>query len=63
MGWNKEVKGLVHAAGMCGQGLMLGPGLAELVGRLVASKTIEDDEIILQEFSPYRKFKEMEALK
>ncbi len=63
VGWNKEVKGLVHAAGMCGQGLMLGPGLAELVGRLVVSKTIDDDEIILQEFSPYRKFKEMEALK
>ena len=63
VGWNKEAKGLVHAAGMCGQGLMLGPGIAELIGRMVTEKTTEEDQVILEEFSPYRKFKQMEALK
>ena len=63
VGWNKKVEGLVHAAGMCGQGLMLGPGIAELIGRMVTEQTTEDDQVLLQEFSPYRKFKAMEALK
>ena len=63
VGWNKEAKGLIHAAGMCGQGLMLGPGIAELIGRMATEQLTEDDQVILKEFSPYRRFKEMEALK
>ena len=63
VGWNQEAKGLLHAAGMCGQGLMLGPGIAELIGRMVTEQVTEDDQVVLQEFSPYRKFKAMEALK
>jgi glycine/D-amino acid oxidase-like deaminating enzyme len=64
IGWNREVKGLFHATGMCGQGLMLAPGIAETVARKVAgSSTNETDDLILREFSPYRKFKAEEVLK
>ena len=63
VGWNRQVKGLLHTTGMCGQGLMLAPGVAELAARLVAGQTTAEDEIILDEFSPYRKFEGNEALK
>ncbi len=63
VGWNRQVKGLLHASGMCGQGLMLAPGVSEVVARMIAGQTTDNDEIILQEFSPYRKFEGEEALK
>jgi sarcosine oxidase subunit beta len=63
VGWNREVPGLLHATGMCGQGLMLGSGVGEIVARLVANAPDPDDETILREFSPYREFKGMEKLK
>jgi sarcosine oxidase subunit beta len=63
VGWNRDVQGLVHATGMCGQGLMLGTGVGEIVSRLVTETTTADDAIILKEFSPYREFKGMEKLK
>jgi sarcosine oxidase subunit beta len=63
VGWNREVQGLLHTTGMCGQGLMLAPGVAELAARMVDGQTTADDEIILEEFSPYRKFEGDEALK
>ena len=63
VGWNRQVKGLLHTTGMCGQGLMLAPGVAKLAARMVAGQTTAADEIILAEFSPYRKFEAEEALK
>jgi len=63
VGWNREVKGLLHVTGMCGQGLMLAPGVAELAARLVAGQTTAADGIIIEEFSPYRQFEKDEALK
>ena len=63
IGWNRDVKGLLHATGMCGQGLMLAPGVSEVVARMIAGETNESDDIILKEFSPYRKFEGEEALK
>ncbi len=63
VGWNREVEGLLHTTGMCGQGLMLAPGVAELAARLVAGQTTADDDIVIREFSPYRKFEGDEALK
>jgi len=63
VGWNRALQGLVHATGMCGQGLMLGTGVGEIVSRLITGTTTENDEIILNEFSPYREFKGMEKLK
>jgi sarcosine oxidase subunit beta len=63
VGWNRAVQGLVHATGMCGQGLMLGTGVGEIISRLITGTTSENDEIILSEFSPYREFRGMEKLK
>jgi sarcosine oxidase subunit beta len=63
VGWNRQVRGLLHATGMCGQGLMLGPGTGELVARMIADQTSADDPLILEEFSPYRKFESEEVLK
>ena len=63
VGWNRKVKGLLHATGMCGQGLMLAPGVGEVVARMVAGNTTASDDLILKDFSPYRKFKGEEALK
>ena len=63
VGWNREVEGLLHATGMCGQGLMLAPGVGEVVARMIAGETTASDDLILKEFSPYRKFKGEEALK
>ncbi len=63
VGRNRDLPGLVHATGMCGQGLMLGTGVGEIVARLITATTTANDEIILKEFSPYREFKGMEKLK
>ena len=63
VGWNDKVKGLLHATGMCGQGYMLGPGLGEVVARMIAGKTDVNDKTILDGFSPYRQFGGEEALK
>ncbi len=63
VGWNRDVEGLLHAAGMCGQGFMLGPGLGELIARIVTAKTVPSDLVILDSFSPYRDFRKVEALK
>ncbi len=63
VGWNREVEGLLHVTGMCGQGLMLAPGLAELAARMVTGQTTANDEIMITEFSPYRGFEGDEALK
>lgn len=63
VGWNTQVQGLLHATGMCGQGFMLGPGVGQVVARMIKGKTTEQDKIILQGFDPYRKFGGQEALK
>ncbi|MGD2188070.1 MAG: FAD-dependent oxidoreductase [Desulfobacterales bacterium] len=63
VGWNRQVNGLLHATGMCGQGLMLGPGTAEIVARMIADQSTDEDQMVLEAFSPYRKFKGQEALK
>jgi sarcosine oxidase subunit beta len=57
------VKGLLHATGMCGQGLMMAPGIAEVIARMITETTTQADKVILEEFSPYRDFKAQEALK
>jgi sarcosine oxidase subunit beta len=63
VGWSREVEGLLHATGMCGQGLMLGTGVGELIGRMVARTPAADDATMLAEFSPYRDFRVPEKLK
>ena len=63
LGWNRNVRGLLHATGMCGQGYMLGPGAGEVVARMVTGKQTADDQVILEGFSPYRNYGKEEALK
>jgi sarcosine oxidase subunit beta len=63
VGWSREVEGLLLAAGMCGQGFMLGPGLGELLTRIALKQTTPDDEEILSYLSPYRSFVGQEKLK
>jgi len=62
VGETREVPGFILAVGMCGQGFMLGPGLGELLGRLVQGKLSDEDRDTLAYFSPYRKFKDQEKL-
>jgi sarcosine oxidase, subunit beta len=63
VGWSKEVEGYLLAVGMCGQGLMLGPGLGELLTRMVKNSLTESDLEILGILSPYRQFAGQEKLK
>lgn len=64
VGWAQGIEGYLIAAGMCGQGFMLGPGLGELLSRMVSGGEMSpDDREVLEILSPYREFKGMEALK
>ena len=63
VGWDRNFEGFIHATGMCGQGFMLGPGVGELVTRMITEETTEADATTLKEFSPYREFAGHEALK
>ena len=63
VGWAREVAGFLLAVGMCGQGYMLGPGLGELLTRMVQGRTTAEDEETLRYLSPYREFAGMEKLK
>jgi sarcosine oxidase, subunit beta len=63
VGWVDTVEGFLNAVGMCGQGFMLGPGLAELLVRMVQGQTTEQDEHILTYLSPTRTYGGQELLK
>jgi len=63
VGISREMPGVIHAIGMCGQGFMLGPGLGELIARMVIGETREDDPRILESFKPSRDFSGMEVFK
>ncbi len=57
------LEGYINAVGMCGQGFMLGPGLGELLARMVMEKTSPSDDRILEELSLERDFGKIEKLK
>jgi sarcosine oxidase subunit beta len=63
VGWAREVEGLLFAVGMCGQGFMLGPGVGELLARMVQGTVSAEDEATLAAWSPYRSFAGEEKLK
>lgn len=63
VGWTREVEGLVQAAGMCGQGFMLGPGLGSYLARLVRDDLSDRDREVFDLLSPYRAFEEAEQLR
>ena len=63
VGRSDEVDGYVMAIGMCGHGFMLGPGLGEILDRLVRDVLADEDREILDGLSPYRSFEGQAALK
>ncbi len=63
VGGSHELSGFINAIGMCGQGFMIGPGLGELISRMVTGELNDDDRHILQSFDLYRDFSGMEAFK
>jgi len=63
VGFAEEVKGYLVAIGLCGQGVMLGPALGELLSRLVTNKTKPGDQIVLEKLSPSRSFQAQEVLR
>ncbi len=63
VGTVENVEGLVLAVGMCGQGLMLGPGVAETVTHLITGQLTDTDRTILDGFSCDRAFGGVEVLK
>lgn len=63
VGRTKEIPNLINAVGMCGQGFMMGPGLGELLARMVTGEETKNDERILQSFDLYRDFSGMEKFK
>lgn len=63
LGWDKTNKGMLIAAGMCGQGFMLGAGIGKLISRMINQQTTAIDQEILDQLSPYREFAAPEALK
>lgn len=58
-----EINGYVNAVGMCGQGFMLGPGLGELLARIIAEKSTPADQLILDSLTPKKGLFREEALK
>ena len=58
-----KIEGYINAVGMCGQGFMLGPGLGELLTRLLMDKTSIRDREILESLSMEREFFQGEVLK
>jgi sarcosine oxidase, subunit beta len=63
LGGSRRVEGLLHAAGMCGQGFMLGPGVGALIARLVRGAAAPGDAETLAAWSPWRAFEGQEALR
>jgi len=63
LGWSKEIDGLFLCVGTCGQGFMLGPGMGELISRMINKSTDHIDEEIINLLSPYRNFSGHEILK
>ncbi|HAH06930.1 MAG TPA: sulfurtransferase [Elusimicrobia bacterium] len=57
------LKGYVLAVGMCGQGFMLGPGLAQTLAAHISGQASADDREILAGFRLERNFSGQEKLK
>jgi sarcosine oxidase, subunit beta len=57
------LKGYLNAVGMCGQGYMLGPGLALFLRQKITGESSAEAEEVLAPLTPYRDFGITEALK
>ncbi len=58
-----NVEGYINAVGMCGQGFMLGPGLGELLSRVITEKLSSKDQEMLKELAYGRDNHKIEDLK
>ena len=56
-------EGFYVAVGMCGQGFMLGPGVGEVLARLITEESTEEDLMVLEAMRLNREFVGTEALK
>ena len=63
VGLTKDYSNLINLIGLSGQGFMLGPGLGELVTRIITDSLTKQDSEIIKEFSLYRDFDTVEILK
>ena len=65
VGYPREYSNFMLAAGMCGQGFMLGPGLGTILADVLANGKSgqERHAAVFEELSLYRKFEGMEMLK
>lgn len=63
VGWSSDVSGYAVAIGMCGQGVMLGPGLGETLARMIGNHLSPEDREVLSALSPQRAFASQEALR
>jgi len=62
VGWTKEASNMFLAAGMCGQGFMLGPGLGYIIAEIINDNS-DKYNFILDQLSLYREFAGIELLK
>ena len=58
-----NIEGYINAVGMCGQGFMLGPGLGELLSRVITEKLSSKDQEMLRELAYGRDNHKIEDLK
>ncbi len=57
------LKGYINEVGMCGQGYMLGPGMAYYLARLITGENADEAREVLAPLTLYRNFGKTEALK
>ncbi len=63
VGVAKNNPNFISAVGMCGQGFMLGPGLGELLNRIVTEQLSDNDNDVLKNFDLERDFSGTEQFK
>lgn len=61
--FNSHVKNLINVVGMCGQGFMMGPGIARVVMRKLTGRDTPKDRMILQRLRLDRDFSGREEFK
>ena len=63
VGETRTFPNFINAIGMCGQGYMIGPGIGELLTRIVTCELTGDDMDVLKHFNLYRNFSGAEQFK
>ncbi|MCP3943607.1 MAG: FAD-binding oxidoreductase [Desulfobacteraceae bacterium] len=63
VGETRQFPNFINAVGMCGQGYMLGPGLGELLTRIVTCELTKQDLDVLKHFERERDFSGAEQFK